>query len=67
MVRCTCCKDCENRHIGCHSTCESYNDYRKEKDEENAKIREKIRAETDYIDSQIIKYNKILKRERRKR
>lgn len=29
------CQDCPNRHMGCHSTCESYIAYRKAKDAEN--------------------------------
>lgn len=29
------CKDCTRRHLGCHSTCESYIAYRKAKDESN--------------------------------
>lgn len=29
------CKDCTKRHLGCHSTCEIYIAYRKEKDERN--------------------------------
>lgn len=29
------CKECAKRHLGCHSTCESYIEYRKEKDERN--------------------------------
>lgn len=23
------CKDCADRHVGCHSTCENYKDYQK--------------------------------------
>lgn len=39
------CKDCENRHIGCHSTCEKYN---RERDE-NEKIKKKIEEEKKYF------------------
>ena len=28
------CKDCTDRHIGCHSTCEKYIDFRKRCDKE---------------------------------
>lgn len=31
------CKDCTKRHLGCHSNCESYIQYRKEQDEKNYK------------------------------
>lgn len=34
-----CCKDCENRTIYCHCTCEEYKVYKKELDEYNAAIR----------------------------
>lgn len=29
------CKDCPNRQVGCHSTCEKYLDFRKEVDKIN--------------------------------
>lgn len=29
------CKDCPNRQVGCHSTCEKYIVFRKERDELN--------------------------------
>ena len=34
------CKDCKDRHIGCHSKCEKYLEYKKEV--QKAKHREKI-------------------------
>ena len=36
------CKDCEMRHPSCHSTCERYLTYVKEKDAQNKEL-EKIR------------------------
>ena len=27
------CKDCESRFLGCHSTCERYNDFKKYREE----------------------------------
>lgn len=33
------CKDCKERHIGCHSSCTDYLTFRKELDEKNARIR----------------------------
>ena len=30
------CKDCEKRHLGCHSSCEEYQEFRKAKDLDNA-------------------------------
>lgn len=44
-----CCLNCEERHIGCHSTCKKYiksiEDYRKEKDKE---VKEKIKEANIY-------------------
>lgn len=42
------CKDCPNRQVGCHSTCEKYLTFRKERNELNESIykqREKEYAE----------------------
>lgn len=39
-INCKSCVDCKDRHIGCHSTCERYISFRKEKDAENARIQE---------------------------
>lgn len=36
-----CCKECTDRHIGCHSTCDKYIEWSKE----NERIRDKIRIE----------------------
>lgn len=36
-----CCKECTNRHTGCHSTCDKYIEWSKE----NERIRDKIRIE----------------------
>jgi len=38
------CKDCKNRTIGCHSTCEDYKQYRENLNAENEVIK-KSRAE----------------------
>lgn len=35
----TACKDCTNRHLHCHSSCETYLAFKKAKDEENKKQR----------------------------
>lgn len=37
------CKDCEKRTLGCHSTCEEYIQFRKERDEMLNKKREESR------------------------
>ena len=33
------CRGCEEREIGCHSTCKAYTDFRAELDEHNARVR----------------------------
>lgn len=37
------CKDCPDRHVGCHSDCERYLEFRKKLDE----LREKKRIESE--------------------
>ena len=37
------CKDCPNRQVGCHSTCEKYIEYKKESD----RIREEKHAQNE--------------------
>ncbi len=37
----TCCKDCPNRHGGCHSTCEKYKQERKEYDQTMSEVNKK--------------------------
>ncbi len=39
------CKGCKERHTGCHATCKSYSNYRKELDAVNEKIRKAKYAE----------------------
>lgn len=37
-MRCTCCKGCEKRQVGCHVTCEDYIEFTKKNEEEKKKI-----------------------------
>lgn len=39
------CKDCPNREVGCHSTCDKYIVFRKERDELNKIINKKKEEE----------------------
>ena len=48
------CKDCEKRHTGCHSTCEDYKAFRKERDEELAAHRREYET-ADYFVRQKLK------------
>lgn len=36
----TCCKDCEKRYVGCHSSCEEYNEQKKRHVELNKVMRQ---------------------------
>lgn len=55
------CKDCVDREIGCHSTCEKYINFQREREAYNKKVREARKKESDIlsfkIDS-IRQYNK---------
>lgn len=55
------CKDCTDRHAGCHGTCEKYLSWNKIHDEEKAVIR-KAKTENneyrDYIIKSVMKRRK---------
>lgn len=40
------CKDCKDRKLGCHSTCQKYNDFRQAKD--NIIAKKRIEYENSY-------------------
>lgn len=42
------CRDCGQRHLKCHSTCEKYLEFRKELDMQNQYKREEQLKENDY-------------------
>lgn len=44
-----CCKDCTDRQIGCHSTCEKYIQSKEEHEEKRAFLREQKQKQTSYI------------------
>ena len=46
QINCKCCKDCAERQIGCHSTCENYKLFRIALDEQKEqKLQQKIKDE----------------------
>lgn len=45
------CKNCEDRHMGCHSECERYAKYKQECELENQARRERLQLTSAYIDS----------------
>lgn len=46
-TRITCCKNCQNRHLNCHSSCETYLEQRKELEVYKDKKSKEIEAEID--------------------
>ena len=55
------CKDCPDRHMGCHSECEGYKSFEAENEEYKAKRREALKKEYGSLD-----YVSILKNKQRK-
>ncbi len=49
MKKITCCKDCENRELGCHGSCEAYIQEKAKNDEFNRQVR---------LSKEILAYNK---------
>lgn len=51
------CKDCKDRHVGCHSKCEKYLEYKKElqKAKHQEKINKKIEDDIWYGINMVIK------------
>lgn len=52
------CGNCENREVGCHSTCESYKKYTEEKDNyknQMLEIKKKNNLHRDFVISQLEK------------
>jgi hypothetical protein len=41
------CKGCQQRHLGCHGTCEKYQEFRRIHDEEAAENRRRVDAYAD--------------------
>ena len=44
------CFGCEKRTVGCHSTCEDYLEFRKQKDNENTEIQKSKRDDYRYYE-----------------
>lgn len=59
------CRNCPKRETGCHARCSDYGDWRKEKDEENKRIREgKARLDCTYNANAV---KEMFRKQRRKR
>ena len=42
------CKDCKDRHVGCHSNCEIYKEYTRELEEKKHMIKEAKNKDREY-------------------
>lgn len=67
---CTASSPCEfcvapKRHIGCHSSCKDYKDFRTELDRENEAKRKIRNAENDFREYKTEGISKLLKRRRK--
>ena len=47
-MKITCCKDCPDRHIGCHATCERYLEQKATLEEEADRAREYKLVDIEY-------------------
>lgn len=50
------CKDCPDRQLGCHGTCEKYQEYRRKRDEEAVAERQRVDS---YCDMYAYKKDKV--------
>ena len=55
------CKGCDKRHVGCHSTCQGYKDWKSEKDRISELARKDRKAESNFIEDKV----RLLKKARR--
>lgn len=56
------CKNCADRHLGCHSTCESYNKAKAEYNAQQARIREQKASYNVYREYKKARMTKVLYR-----
>jgi len=66
----TCCKNCKNRFVGCHSVCEVYLDQRQEFDKDKQKYLDSIEKEIafgEYLISHNLRKGVFRKQQKRKK
>lgn len=63
-----CCKDCENRCVGCHAECEQYNDEKKIIIEERRKLKKDVHVYTGraYATAKNFNYSSLSNRSHRR-
>lgn len=60
------CAGCDDRHDGCHGTCERYKEYRVKLETEKTKVKQKIQYETAMYASYEKELSRKLKKKKRK-
>ena len=50
MTRITVCKDCEDRYLACHDSCEKYKQAKRDLEEDKRLLAEKQKADLVYAD-----------------
>lgn len=59
------CKECEKRHIGCHSTCREYNLWRAKKDHTNEIVQRKKRVDIEFVEEKVKQCEKMRRKKNR--
>ena len=59
MTKITCCRDCADRHVGCHAECEAYKAEKEQREKDRAHVKLLKDTERGF-------YGKFVKRDRRK-
>lgn len=62
-----CCKDCEKRYVGCHSTCEDYIAEKKADAERKAKMETERKLNSSQIQKVIARKDAMIKRQKKHR
>lgn len=60
------CRGCEDRHAGCHGSCEAYKGWKGEREEEKSRALAERRAYQDFRKYQIDNINAIKKKQGKK-
>ena len=59
------CQGCDKRHVGCHSTCQEYIDWKSDREWKNEIARKKRQAEADIVDAIVRNCEKVRRKKNR--
>lgn len=59
------CKGCTERHVGCHSTCPEYTEWKSKRERMNEAIWKQKRAEAGLIESKVKQCEKVRRKKKR--